>query len=554
MEHTPLRYSPGPLMEHTVDPPASAAFKYNGERQGKDQLVHWLYRLPFVLIGLATLITCSITPHTFGIITSIIYLFFISMYSIKSYHENNSCQKVVLRATILMTTLFNVLLLIVGFSGFISNPYPLHFPVMCNTQHSKHCSILCKYSKYPFPCQGRYRVHKNLPLPTLNATSMLHASDLVQDVMSASGIFIDSVTEIKATNSSSSSSSINTAMYIKGHAVTSFWGFVDIFNVLIQCGGSGSSSSDYDVWIVSQSLLGNNDFHENESRIQLFATNLNNIGNNHRNNFKRECSSTLLLGVNDKTNESAVTTTAGHSNNSIRRSSHGRHLLSMNNYGDNFEFTGSHTSLKSKIKTLPIPTTTPSAAAPPPTTTTTTTIPTTTPTITSTTSVVVEVGAEVLVRSNYKQILNYTKIGIIADPTTILPKTMVHLIDQMIIYDLIYTPGRNHFLLPPTVFTLNLRNKINSYFFFSFFLFCLFSSVLENVVVFAPEHGFRGASQAGHGDKNKYVDMKTGVTVYNTYGLNQSSLRDLILETNIDALIFDIQDVGSRFYTFIWTM
>lgn len=66
--------------------------------------------------------------------------------------------------------------------------------------------------------------------------------------------------------------------------------------------------------------------------------------------------------------------------------------------------------------------------------------------------------------------------------------------------------------------------------------------------IFGPEHGFRGAADAGEKVGN-YVDEKTGVPVISLYGSkHKPSKEDL---DDVDVLIFDIQDVGVRFYTFI---
>ena len=69
--------------------------------------------------------------------------------------------------------------------------------------------------------------------------------------------------------------------------------------------------------------------------------------------------------------------------------------------------------------------------------------------------------------------------------------------------------------------------------------------------VFAPEHGFRGTADAGeHVDNSK--DQKTGLPLISLYGAhNKPSQQDL---TGIDVVIFDIQDVGARFYTYISTL
>jgi uncharacterized protein YbbC (DUF1343 family) len=69
--------------------------------------------------------------------------------------------------------------------------------------------------------------------------------------------------------------------------------------------------------------------------------------------------------------------------------------------------------------------------------------------------------------------------------------------------------------------------------------------------IFAPEHGFRGAEDAGAKVKNN-TDAKTGIPILSLYGKNEkptaAQLRDL------DVIVFDIQDVGARFYTYISTM
>jgi uncharacterized protein YbbC (DUF1343 family) len=67
-------------------------------------------------------------------------------------------------------------------------------------------------------------------------------------------------------------------------------------------------------------------------------------------------------------------------------------------------------------------------------------------------------------------------------------------------------------------------------------------------VIFGPEHGFRGKADAGeHVDNN--IDAKTGIQVISLYGNHKKPTATDV--KNIDILIFDIQDVGVRFYTFI---
>ena len=69
--------------------------------------------------------------------------------------------------------------------------------------------------------------------------------------------------------------------------------------------------------------------------------------------------------------------------------------------------------------------------------------------------------------------------------------------------------------------------------------------------LFAPEHGIRGNSQAG-GSIGNEIDEITGLTVYSLYG-NTKKPTEAMLE-NVDVLCIDIQDVGARFYTYIYTM
>ncbi len=71
------------------------------------------------------------------------------------------------------------------------------------------------------------------------------------------------------------------------------------------------------------------------------------------------------------------------------------------------------------------------------------------------------------------------------------------------------------------------------------------------VKIFSPEHGFRGDAEAGEIIKS-YIDKKTGLPVISLYGNSKKpNLNDF---KDIDILIFDLQDVGARFYTYISNM
>ncbi len=73
-----------------------------------------------------------------------------------------------------------------------------------------------------------------------------------------------------------------------------------------------------------------------------------------------------------------------------------------------------------------------------------------------------------------------------------------------------------------------------------------------NIVrIFGPEHGFRGDASAGAKVEDS-VDPKSGIPVVSLYGKNQKPTKENL--SDIDLMVFDIQDVGARFYTYIGTM
>src|SRR5207248_2055496 len=72
---------------------------------------------------------------------------------------------------------------------------------------------------------------------------------------------------------------------------------------------------------------------------------------------------------------------------------------------------------------------------------------------------------------------------------------------------------------------------------------------VELVALFSPEHGIRGALDEKVPDTK---DDKTGLPIYSLYGQRRKPTAELL--KGIDALVFDIQDVGCRFYTYTSTM
>ncbi|MFF9504277.1 exo-beta-N-acetylmuramidase NamZ domain-containing protein [Streptomyces sp. NPDC014656] len=73
------------------------------------------------------------------------------------------------------------------------------------------------------------------------------------------------------------------------------------------------------------------------------------------------------------------------------------------------------------------------------------------------------------------------------------------------------------------------------------------------VAVFGPEHGFRGTAQAG-GSEGRHDDPATGLPVYDTYLKSGRALADVFTASGVDTVVFDVQDAGARFYTYIWTL
>lgn len=71
------------------------------------------------------------------------------------------------------------------------------------------------------------------------------------------------------------------------------------------------------------------------------------------------------------------------------------------------------------------------------------------------------------------------------------------------------------------------------------------------VALFAPEHGFRGKADAGETVKDG-KDVKTGTPIISLYGKNKKPSATALAD--IDMIVFDIQDVGARFYTYISTL
>ncbi len=70
--------------------------------------------------------------------------------------------------------------------------------------------------------------------------------------------------------------------------------------------------------------------------------------------------------------------------------------------------------------------------------------------------------------------------------------------------------------------------------------------------LFGPQHGIRGETQDNMIEWKSFRDKKTGIPVYSLYGKTRKPTPEML--RNIDVMVIDLQDVGSRYYTFIWTM
>lgn len=123
----------------------------------------------------------------------------------------------------------------------------------------------------------------------------------------------------------------------------------------------------------------------------------------------------------------------------------------------------------------------------------------------------VTLGNEIIRDSNYSLLKNMT-VAVLSNPSGIFQDSMQNIVDNA------------------------LENEVNV------------------KLILSPEHGFRGDHQAETGDPILYIDKSTGLPVLSAYKLNSSELSDALRGFGIDCILVDIQDVGVRLYTFIWTM
>jgi uncharacterized protein YbbC (DUF1343 family) len=81
---------------------------------------------------------------------------------------------------------------------------------------------------------------------------------------------------------------------------------------------------------------------------------------------------------------------------------------------------------------------------------------------------------------------------------------------------------------------------------------CLTSKKFRLTTLFGPQHGILGQTQDNMIEWEGFRDAQTGLPVYSLYGKTRKPRPEMLAD--VDALVIDLQDVGSRYYTFIWTL
>ncbi|WP_179367574.1 exo-beta-N-acetylmuramidase NamZ family protein [Winogradskyella forsetii] len=134
----------------------------------------------------------------------------------------------------------------------------------------------------------------------------------------------------------------------------------------------------------------------------------------------------------------------------------------------------------------------------------------------------------------YLPLLEGKRVGIVANQTSVIFKETVHIkLEAPKILSGQHKPLETTVELNEHIVDSLLKRKINIR------------------KVFSPEHGFRGTADAGELVKDG-KDTKTGLHIYSLHGKHKKPTKAQL--ENIDIMIFDIQDVGVRFYTYISTL
>lgn len=77
-------------------------------------------------------------------------------------------------------------------------------------------------------------------------------------------------------------------------------------------------------------------------------------------------------------------------------------------------------------------------------------------------------------------------------------------------------------------------------------------SLFHLAALFGPQHGIKGHTQDNMIEWEGYIDSELGIPVYSLYGTHRKPSKEML--KNIEVLFVDLQDVGARYYTFIWTL
>ena len=70
--------------------------------------------------------------------------------------------------------------------------------------------------------------------------------------------------------------------------------------------------------------------------------------------------------------------------------------------------------------------------------------------------------------------------------------------------------------------------------------------------LFGPQHGIKGHTQDNMIEWEGYTDPELGIPVYSLYGEHREPTAEML--SHVDMMLVDLQDVGARYYTFIWTL
>lgn len=108
------------------------------------------------------------------------------------------------------------------------------------------------------------------------------------------------------------------------------------------------------------------------------------------------------------------------------------------------------------------------------------------------------------------------RVALLVNPTSVFQDSLVHLVDEM------NAPSNR--------------------------------ALFDLALVLSPEHGFRGELQAESGDPAFFIDPITNLPVVSAYNTSAADLAATLRLYGISAVVVDLQDVGVRLYTFIWTM